>query len=84
LPDTAADTAAEPDTQDEIVLQGGQVSFERWVDVASKLLDQEAVVSAGSSQPTFVCPVCGAAMVVVEALLREQLIRAPPPLQGPP
>ena len=44
----------------------------------------EAVVPVGSSQPTFVCPDCGAAMIVVEVLLRGQPIRAPPPLQGPP
>jgi len=45
---------------------------------------QEAAVPIGSSQPTFVCPDCGAAMIVVEVLLRGQPIRAPPPLQGPP
>jgi hypothetical protein len=33
---------------------------------------------------TFVCPDCGAAMIVVEVLLRGKPIRAPPPLQGPP
>ena len=30
-------------------------------------------------QPTFVCPDCGAAMSIVETLVRGQLIRAPPP-----
>ncbi len=29
-------------------------------------------------QPTFVCPDCGAAMIIVEILARKQLIRAPP------
>ena len=33
-------------------------------------------------QPTFVCPHCGAAMVVVETLARAQQIRAPPQLRG--
>jgi len=32
-------------------------------------------------QPTFVCPDCGAAMVIIEILARKPLIRAPP-LQG--
>ena len=29
-------------------------------------------------QPVFVCPHCGAAMIVIEVLLRGQMIRAPP------
>jgi predicted RNA-binding Zn-ribbon protein involved in translation (DUF1610 family) len=32
-------------------------------------------------QPVFVCPHCGAAMIVVEVLLRGQMIRAPPQLR---
>jgi hypothetical protein len=32
-------------------------------------------------QPTFVCPDCGAAMIIIEILARKPLIRAPP-LQG--
>jgi predicted RNA-binding Zn-ribbon protein involved in translation (DUF1610 family) len=32
-------------------------------------------------QPTFVCPHCGAAMIVVETFARGQLIRAPPTLR---
>ncbi|OAI14473.1 transposase [Methylomonas koyamae] len=32
--------------------------------------------------PTFVCPDCGAAMMIIEILARKPLIRAPPP-QGP-
>ena len=32
----------------------------------------------GMSGPTFVCPCCGATMVVVETLVRGALIRAPP------
>lgn len=39
-------------------------------------------VSATLAQPTFVCPDCGAAMVIIETFGRGQLIRAPPLLQG--
>jgi len=35
----------------------------------------------GIHQPVFVCPHCGAAMIVVEVLMRGQLIRAPPQLR---
>lgn len=38
----------------------------------------------GIARPTFVCPDCGAAMIVVEILMRGQPIRAPPPLRGAP
>ena len=34
--------------------------------------------------PTFVCPNCGAAMIIVEILARKPHIRAPPPLGGAP
>jgi len=37
---------------------------------------------AGIAQPSFVCPDCGAAMIVVEVLMRGQPIRAPPPHRG--
>jgi len=36
----------------------------------------------GPSEPVFVCPCCGAAMIVVEALTRDTSIRAPPRLRG--
>ena len=39
---------------------------------------------AESAQPTFVCPHCGAAMIVIETLARAPRIRAPPQLQGMP
>ena len=39
-------------------------------------------VSATLAQPTFVCPECGAAMVIIETFGRGPLIRAPPLLQG--
>jgi len=35
------------------------------------------------AQPTFVCPDCGAAMIVIETFGRGQQIRAPPLRQGP-
>jgi hypothetical protein len=39
---------------------------------------------AGSSPPTFVCPDCGAAMIVIDTLVRMPRIRAPPQLQCVP
>jgi hypothetical protein len=36
------------------------------------------------TQPTFVCPDCGAAMIIVEILARKPLIRAPPSQAGAP
>jgi len=35
-------------------------------------------------QPTFICPDCGAAMIIVEILARKQFIRAPPRHRGAP
>jgi len=43
-----------------------------------------AQAPVGTVQPTFVCPDCGAAMIVVEVLMRGQPIRAPPPHRGAP
>jgi len=42
--------------------------------------DSEAV--GQSAQPTFTCPDCGAAMIIVEILARKQSIRAPPWQRG--
>jgi len=42
--------------------------------------DSEA--AGQSAQPTFVCPDCGAAMIIVEILARKQPIRAPPWQRG--
>jgi hypothetical protein len=39
---------------------------------------------AGCGPPTFVCPDCGAAMIVIDTLVRTPRIRAPPPLQCAP
>ena len=38
----------------------------------------------GSGQPTFVCPDCGAAMIVIDTLVRTPRIRAPPQLRCAP
>lgn len=56
-----------------------------WLQVASVTTEtQGAHAEAGnpSTPPTFVCPDCGAAMIIVELLARKPLIRAPPPPEG--
>jgi Putative transposase/Transposase zinc-binding domain len=45
---------------------------------------QEADVSGGIVQATFVCPHCGAAMIILETFARGQPIRAPPLQRGVP
>jgi len=37
---------------------------------------------AEPGQPTYVCPECGAPMIVIETLVRGQMIRAPPQQRG--
>ena len=37
-----------------------------------------------TAQPTFVCPDCGATMIIIEILARKPHIRAPPPQGGAP
>jgi hypothetical protein len=53
-----------------------------WLQVVAVATEPKAP-NAGSSDPstppTFVCPDCGAAMIMVELLARKPLIRAPPP-----
>lgn len=49
--------------------------------VAPVLLNDEEK-SAESAPPTFVCPDCGAPMIVVDTLARKYLIRAPPQPRG--
>ena len=49
--------------------------------------DVDEAASAGDAkaepgQPTYVCPDCGAPMIIVETLVRGQPIRAPPRLRG--
>lgn len=43
---------------------------------------QDADASVGFTQAIFTCPDCGAAMIVVEVLMRGQPIRAPPQPRG--
>ena len=47
-------------------------------------MSADADASDKAVQPTFVCPDCGAAMIIVEILARKQLIRAPPRHRGAP
>ncbi len=49
------------------------------VPAADELQPAEATVT--NVQPTFVCPHCGAAMIIVETFARGQPIRAPPTLR---
>ena len=56
---------------------------------ARELLHVERVLperdaAAEPVQPTFVCPDCGAAMIVIGTLARKQMIRAPPQHRGAP
>ncbi len=44
----------------------------------------QTAASAAIIPPTFVCPDCGATMIVIETLARIQHIRAPPRLRQPP
>jgi hypothetical protein len=43
---------------------------------------QSADAPVGIVQPTFVCPDCGAAMIIIDTLVHGQPIRAPPPHRG--
>lgn len=53
------------------------------INVASPEAGRPAT-SAAIVTPKFVCPDCGAAMIVIETLARIQHIRAPPRLRQPP
>ena len=44
----------------------------------------DAEASDQAVQPTFICPDCGAAMIIVEIVARKPRIRAPPPQGGSP
>jgi hypothetical protein len=46
------------------------------------VVPQPAAASVANVQPTFVCPHCGAALIVVETFARGQPIRAPPTLRA--
>ena len=43
---------------------------------------QPPTATVANVQPTFVCPHCGAAMIIVETFARGQPIRAPPTLRA--
>ena len=51
-------------------------------DVELKSTDADA--PENTAQPTFVCPDCGAAMIIIEILACKPYIRAPPPQGGAP
>lgn len=53
------------------------------IKVSSPVADR-TVPTAAIVTPTFVCPDCGAAMIVIETLARVQRIRAPPRSLQPP
>jgi hypothetical protein len=44
--------------------------------------DEAGTGAAESGQPTYVCPDCGAPMIIIETFARGQPIRAPPQLRG--
>lgn len=44
--------------------------------------EPQPATDAANVQPTFVCPHCGAAMIIVETFARGQPIRAPPTLRA--
>jgi len=52
--------------------------------VNAEVLRTDADASDKAAQPTFVCPDCGAAMIIIEILARKPHIRAPPPQGGAP
>ena len=52
--------------------------------VNAEPMGTDADASDKAAQLTFVCPDCGAAMIIIEILARKQLIRAPPRHRGVP
>ena len=52
--------------------------------VNTEPMSTDADASDKAVQPTFVCPDCGAAMIIIEILARKQSIRAPPRHRGAP
>ena len=47
--------------------------------VRSSAQDDSSEDQAGTASPTFVCPHCGHAMIILQTFTRGQTIRAPPP-----
>jgi hypothetical protein len=54
------------------------------LNVPSNIDDQPNAGEAETEplQPTYVCPECGAPMIIIETLVRGQRIRAPPQQRG--
>ena len=54
------------------------------LNVASAANDEASTGNSAAEpvQPTYVCPDCGAPMIIIETLVRGQPIRAPPRLRG--
>lgn len=53
------------------------------LQVLPKIKGNDAEALEKAIQPTFICPDCGAAMIIVEILARKPLIRAPPQAGAP-
>ena len=53
------------------------------VVASSNTQSDDAEVQVGAGQPTFICPRCGASMIIMQTLLRVKPIRAPPQYRGP-
>ncbi len=52
------------------------------LNVVPEATESDAEAPDNGIQPTFVCPDCGTAMIIVEILLRKPFIRAPPSYGG--
>ena len=52
------------------------------VVASSNAQSDDAEVPAGAGRPTFLCPHCGASMIIMQTLLRVKPIRAPPQYRG--
>jgi predicted RNA-binding Zn-ribbon protein involved in translation (DUF1610 family) len=70
-----------------IALDERGVTF-RWKDYRAKGKTRHKTMTLTTEDkavpPTFVCPNCGAAMIIIEILARKPHIRAPPPQGGAP
>jgi hypothetical protein len=53
------------------------------LQVLPKIKGNDAEAQEKAIQPTFICPDCGAAMIILEILARKPLIRAPPQAGAP-
>jgi hypothetical protein len=66
------------------LLKARKLLLDKTTEVVVDELDKEEVKTTKEGEPdeltttTYICPECGAAMVVIEVLVRKQLPRAPP------